>query len=389
MTDVVHLRRRRRPYFDTWRLAAFSLVRLLKSLWTVRGRAAQLTSGDLTRFSQREWPSGQNPGVFPLSLVQTEDTQQCPFLISPLEAVDVFITSAQSSGGCNVLVEGVLRSCIIPWNSHLWLTGVDGSEPHVNTCYKHFYYFVQEFDLVSSKELEPLKEMSAHVCHEQSEPPSTSRVAVPAYPLSNSRREYRVECTVPAEQQPFCLNTGQRFDQSEQINQCYDLTSSSLLASRWEADIGYLQARFAVAHCDPAQYCFLPLHAWREGKLGPQWLSGYLLDSHQGKLGSFLGRVTPKFLHGAIVLDDAAGSFVSPALSFQRCSIFTPMTLICSQNLAVRSHPNLFTHSFYHRSRHSFAINFQQQILKHAADVVVANLTAENGKCPNASSQDA
>lgn len=37
-------------------------------------------------------------------------------------------------------------------------------EAHVNTCYKHFYYFVQEFELVSAKELEPLAEMTAHVC---------------------------------------------------------------------------------------------------------------------------------------------------------------------------------------------------------------------------------
>jgi len=29
-------------------------------------------------------------------------------------------------------------------------------EPHVNTCYKHFYYFVCEFSLVDKKELEPL-----------------------------------------------------------------------------------------------------------------------------------------------------------------------------------------------------------------------------------------
>ena len=29
-------------------------------------------------------------------------------------------------------------------------------EPHVNTCYKHFYYFVAEFSLVDKKELEPL-----------------------------------------------------------------------------------------------------------------------------------------------------------------------------------------------------------------------------------------
>ncbi|UYV65071.1 MOB3B, partial [Cordylochernes scorpioides] len=31
-----------------------------------------------------------------------------------------------------------------------------GAEAHVNTCYKHFYYFITEFDLVSQKELEPL-----------------------------------------------------------------------------------------------------------------------------------------------------------------------------------------------------------------------------------------
>ncbi|KAL9926624.1 MOB kinase activator-like 3 isoform X2 [Glossina fuscipes] len=39
-----------------------------------------------------------------------------------------------------------------------------GAEAHVNACYKHFYYFVQEFDLISSKELEPLQEMSSRIC---------------------------------------------------------------------------------------------------------------------------------------------------------------------------------------------------------------------------------
>lgn len=37
-------------------------------------------------------------------------------------------------------------------------------EAHVNTCYKHFYYFVTEFMLVNPKELEPLVEMTARVC---------------------------------------------------------------------------------------------------------------------------------------------------------------------------------------------------------------------------------
>uniref|UniRef100_A0A669QVA9 MOB kinase activator 3A n=1 Tax=Phasianus colchicus TaxID=9054 RepID=A0A669QVA9_PHACC len=40
-----------------------------------------------------------------------------------------------------------------------------GSEAHVNTCYKHFYYFVKEFNLIDTKELEPLKEMTAQMCH--------------------------------------------------------------------------------------------------------------------------------------------------------------------------------------------------------------------------------
>ena len=39
-----------------------------------------------------------------------------------------------------------------------------GAEPHVNTCYKHFYYFVSEFHLLNEKEFEPLKEMSQRIC---------------------------------------------------------------------------------------------------------------------------------------------------------------------------------------------------------------------------------
>uniref|UniRef100_A0A914W3Y3 Uncharacterized protein n=1 Tax=Plectus sambesii TaxID=2011161 RepID=A0A914W3Y3_9BILA len=35
-----------------------------------------------------------------------------------------------------------------------------GAEPHANTCYKHFYFFVTEYNMVSQRELEPLKEMT-------------------------------------------------------------------------------------------------------------------------------------------------------------------------------------------------------------------------------------
>ncbi|XP_060065072.1 MOB kinase activator 3B-like [Ylistrum balloti] len=39
------------------------------------------------------------------------------------------------------------------------------AEAHVNTCYKHFYYFIKEFELVEKKELEPLREMTERICH--------------------------------------------------------------------------------------------------------------------------------------------------------------------------------------------------------------------------------
>jgi MOB kinase activator 1 len=34
-----------------------------------------------------------------------------------------------------------------------------GEEAHLNTCFKHFYYFITEFNLVDKKELLPLQEL--------------------------------------------------------------------------------------------------------------------------------------------------------------------------------------------------------------------------------------
>ena len=47
-------------------------------------------------------------------------------------------------------------------------------EAHVNTCYKHFYYFVTEFDLVKPRELEALREMTARICSGAVPPPASS-----------------------------------------------------------------------------------------------------------------------------------------------------------------------------------------------------------------------
>jgi MOB kinase activator 1 len=34
-----------------------------------------------------------------------------------------------------------------------------GEEAHLNTCFKHYYYFVIEFDLVEKKEMVPLQDL--------------------------------------------------------------------------------------------------------------------------------------------------------------------------------------------------------------------------------------
>jgi len=34
-----------------------------------------------------------------------------------------------------------------------------GEEAHLNTCFKHFYYFILEFNLVDRKEMAPLQEL--------------------------------------------------------------------------------------------------------------------------------------------------------------------------------------------------------------------------------------
>ncbi|KAJ8873479.1 hypothetical protein PR048_024297 [Dryococelus australis] len=76
-----------------------------------------------------------------------------------------------------------------------------------------------------------------------------------------------------------------------------------------------------------------------------------LLTFHLGEPGSIPGGVAPGFPHVGIVPDDAAGQWVFsgisrflPALSFRWCSIPLRFFLIGTQNLDVKSRPNLFTH---------------------------------------------
>ena len=45
------------------------------------------------------------------------------------------------------------------YHSHFQRVVELGEEPHLNTSFKHFIYFVQEFNLVHDRELAPMKEL--------------------------------------------------------------------------------------------------------------------------------------------------------------------------------------------------------------------------------------
>lgn len=65
---------------------------------------------------------------------------------------------------CSKILARLHRVFVHVYIHHFQNVVTIAAEAHVNTCYKHFYYFVTEFDLVSTKELEPLIEMAHKVC---------------------------------------------------------------------------------------------------------------------------------------------------------------------------------------------------------------------------------
>lgn len=62
------------------------------------------------------------------------------------------------------ILSRLFRVFVHVYTHHFELLQRLGCEAHANTCYKHFFYFVSEFDLIDPKELEPLKEMTARIC---------------------------------------------------------------------------------------------------------------------------------------------------------------------------------------------------------------------------------
>lgn len=57
---------------------------------------------------------------------------------------------------CKKILTRLFRVFVHVYIHHFDRIVAIGAEAHVNTCYKHFYFFVTEFELVATKEFEPL-----------------------------------------------------------------------------------------------------------------------------------------------------------------------------------------------------------------------------------------
>lgn len=71
---------------------------------------------------------------------------------------------------CKKILTRLFRVFVHVYIHHFDRLVAIGAEAHVNTCYKQFYYFITEFDLVSHRELEPLRDMTVKICNDPEKP---------------------------------------------------------------------------------------------------------------------------------------------------------------------------------------------------------------------------
>ncbi|GAB6018508.1 MOB-like protein phocein [Chamberlinius hualienensis] len=84
---------------------------------------------------------------------------------------------------CKKILTRLFRVFVHVYIHHFDRLVAIGAEAHVNTCYKHYYYFVTEFNMIGQREFEPLCEMTKRICkdkdssvltqHQQHWPPAT------------------------------------------------------------------------------------------------------------------------------------------------------------------------------------------------------------------------
>lgn len=65
---------------------------------------------------------------------------------------------------CKKILSRLFRVFVHVYIHHFDRITQIGAEAHVNTCYKHFIYFVMEFNLLRKEEIQPLIQMTYRMC---------------------------------------------------------------------------------------------------------------------------------------------------------------------------------------------------------------------------------
>lgn len=104
-----------------------------------------------------------------------------------------------------------------------------GEEAHLNTSFKHFIFFVQEFNLIEKRELAPLQELIDKLTGRGG--PGSSTVGISNTNLTASN----LTPTIP-EERPLGLNAGQQQQRSNSgHNQNFNQNNTAALSANYHA----------------------------------------------------------------------------------------------------------------------------------------------------------
>eukprot|EP00026_Physarum_polycephalum_P015928 Phypoly_transcript_16732.p1 GENE.Phypoly_transcript_16732~~Phypoly_transcript_16732.p1 ORF type:complete len:225 (+),score=31.32 Phypoly_transcript_16732:99-773(+) len=113
--------------------------------------------------AQYYWPADKNKKEKPLDLPAAEYIEKVVGWILELLDDNSIFPEHTSEFGPNFLptvkkiLSRMFRVYAHIYHSHLDKMKSLEAEAHLNTCFKHFYYFTKEFDLIAAKEMVPLE----------------------------------------------------------------------------------------------------------------------------------------------------------------------------------------------------------------------------------------
>jgi len=120
---------------------------------------AQMTAGSKVTYFWADTKKKEKP----ISLPAPDYIERLVVWISEqLDDPSVFPTSSEDFGKeflptAKKILSRMFRVYAHIYHSHWEKVKSLGAEAHINTCFKHFFYFTKEFQLVDDKDMEPMK----------------------------------------------------------------------------------------------------------------------------------------------------------------------------------------------------------------------------------------